>query len=104
MKGHKQFGNLQVGTLVDCLARHGDAPAVAQAAERFLEGKGVDIIISNQSHKSWRSALLDRGYFEGPTNFALAISRGITGLLDPLDRNLTRIHMTRGDGDGPIHL
>jgi hypothetical protein len=104
MKGHKQFGNLQVGTLVDCLARHEDAPVVAEAAERFLESKGVDIIVSNQSHKSWRSALLDRGYFEGPTNFALAISRGITRLLDPLHRNLTRIHMTRGDGDGPIHL
>jgi hypothetical protein len=104
MKGHKQFGNLHVGTLVDCLAQHEDAPAIAEAAERFLESKGVDIIVSNQSHTSWRSALLERGYFEGPTNFALAISRGLARLLDPIERNLTRIHMTRGDGDGPIHL
>jgi hypothetical protein len=60
--------------------------------------------VSNQSNEAWRHALLERGYLEGPTNYALAMSKGLTRLLDPLERNLTRIHMTRGDGDGPIHL
>jgi hypothetical protein len=104
MKGHKQFGDLHVGTLVDSLAIPQDAPVVAEAAERFLEARGVDIIISNQCFAAWRSALLDRGYFTGPSNFALASSRALTRSLDPFDRNVSQIQLTRGDGDGPIHL
>ena len=104
MKNDKHFGNLHVGTLVDCLASAEHAPLVAEAAESFLENQGVDLIISNQSHHLWRSALLDRGYLEGPSNFALATSKGVTRLLDPFDQNLSQVHLTRGDGDGPIHL
>jgi hypothetical protein len=96
MEGHKQFGNLHVGTIVDCLGSHRE---VSEAAERFLESKGVDLIVSNQSHEAWRGALLKRGYLEGPSNYVLATSKELTKLLD-----LTRIHITRGDGDGPIHL
>jgi hypothetical protein len=101
MEEHKQFGNLHVGTIVDCLACHQDAPIVSEAADRFLESKGVDLIVSNQSHEVWRSALVARGYLEGPSNYVLAMSKPLTKLLE---RDLTRIHINRGDGDGPIHL
>jgi hypothetical protein len=104
MKAHKQFGDLHVGTLVDCLAPLQEAPLIVEAAERFLEGRGVDLIISNQCHESWRSALLGLGFLEGPSNFVVAASRGLSKLLDPFDQNVSRIHLTRGDGDGPIHL
>lgn len=104
MSGDKHFGNLHVGTLVDCLACEADAALVAEAAERYLEDRGVDLIVSNQSHEVWRRALLDRGYFQGPSNYALAISKAWAARLQPVDPELTRIHVTRGDGDGPINL
>jgi hypothetical protein len=104
MKGHKHFGDLNVGTLVDCLAPARGAPAIAEAAERFLEEKGVDLIVTNQCHEAWRSALLGLGFLEGPSNFVLAVSPGLRKLLDPFDQKVSEIHMTRGDGDGPIHL
>jgi hypothetical protein len=104
MKAHKQFGNLHVGTLVDSLARHQDAPAIVQAAEQFLESRGVDLIVSNQCHEAWCSALLGLGFLKGPSNYILAASPGLSKLLAPFDRNVSGIHMNRGDGDGPIHL
>ena len=104
MEGHKHFGDLHVGTLVDCLATPEHAGAVVEAAERFLRTLGVDIIVSNQCHGIWSSALLDRGYLTGPTNFVLAASRGLTRALEPFERNASDIHLNRGDGDGPIHL
>jgi hypothetical protein len=104
MKGHKQFGNLHVGTVVDLLSLPRNAGMVAEAADRFLEDAGVDIVVSNQCHEAFRRALLDRGFLEGPSNYALAASKGLTGLLEPFDRNVSQIHLTRGDGDGPIHL
>jgi hypothetical protein len=104
MKAHKQFGGLHVGTLVDCLSRHEDAPVVAEAARRFLESRGVDIIVSNQCHPVWRSALRQTGFFEGPTNYILAASRGLAKMLDPFETRVSEAHITRGDGDGPIHL
>jgi hypothetical protein len=104
MKAHRQFGDLHVGTLVDCLSLPEHAPLVAEAAERFLEARGVDIIVSNQCCGLWREALADRGYLPGPSNFAVAVSRQLAKLLDPFDRNVSAVHLTRGDGDGPIHL
>lgn len=104
MKAHKDFGDLHVGTLVDCLAPLQEAPLIVKAAQRFLEGRGVNLIISNQCHESWRSALLGIGFLKGPSNFVLAASPGLSKLLDPFDGNVSRIHLTRGDGDGPIHL
>ena len=104
MKEHKQFGNLHVGTMVDMLSLPANAAIVAEAADRFLEDAGVDIVVSNQCHQSFRSALLDRGFLEGPSNYALAASKALTGLLEPFDGNILQVHLTRGDGDGPIHL
>jgi hypothetical protein len=104
LKAHKQFGELHVGTLVDCLGPVQGAPLIVEAAERFLEGRGVDLIISNQCHESWRSALLRLGFLEGPSNYVVAVSPELSKLLHPFDRNVSQIHLTRGDGDGPIHL
>ena len=104
LKAHKQFGELHVGTLVDCLGPVQGAPLIVEAAERFLEGRGVDLIISNQCHESWRSALLGLGFLEGPSNYVVAVSPELSKLLHPFDRNASQIHLTRGDGDGPIHL
>ena len=53
MEGHKQFGSIRVGTIVDCLAPLEDAGTVIRAATRTLETRGVDLIVSNQLHAAW---------------------------------------------------
>jgi hypothetical protein len=103
--GHKQFGDLYVGSIVDCLARSDAAiPAVVEAATDFLEDRGVDLIVTNQAHHTWRAALERDGYLLGPSNFALAVSKDLGRQVGPLEANAGNIHINRGDGDGPIHL
>jgi hypothetical protein len=96
MQDHKQFGGMRVGTLVDCLAPPASAGSVVRAAASLLEQRGVDLIISNQSHTAWSQALLDAGFRTGPSNYLVALS--------PALANAGPFHFNRGDGDGPIHL
>jgi hypothetical protein len=104
MHGHKQFGNLHVGSIVDCLAEEADASLVIRGATRFLEGRGVDLIVSNQTHRAWCTALDRAGYLRGPSNYILAVSRPLSRLLGPLETSAGRVHVNRGDGDGPINI
>ena len=102
MHSHKQFGDLRVGTIVDCLGPSGEAAAVVRAAARTLEERGVDLIISNQLHHAWSDALREAGFHEGPTNFLVALAPALAARVDGhADQD---IHINRGDGDGPIHL
>ena len=100
MQGHKQFGNLRVGTIADALARPEDAEAVIHAAAGFLRARGVDLIVSNQMHPAWGAALRAAGFFQAPSNFVLAISPQLKEYCG----DAHGIHINRGDGDGPIHL
>lgn len=102
MEGHKQFGKIRVGTIVDCLAPVEDAATVVRAATRALEKRGVDLIVSNQLHDGWCQALADAGFRRGPSNFLFAASPALAALLG--DAEDGEIHINRGDGDGPIHL
>jgi hypothetical protein len=104
MRDHRHFGNLKVGSIVDCLAVPGQEHSVICAATGFLEGLGVDLIVSNQSHRSWRSAFDHAGFLSGPTNRFFTPSPDLAGLLAPFDQNFPLTHLTRGDGAGPIHL
>jgi hypothetical protein len=104
MRGDRYFGNLRVGSIVDCLAVPEQAFVVLTAATEILERRGVDLIVSNQSHAAWSGGLRATGFLEGPSNFIFAASKGLACLFGPFERNRTRIHLNRGDGDGPIHL
>jgi hypothetical protein len=104
MTNHKQFGKLRVGSVVDCLAAPGEEPWVIALATRHLRRRGVDLIVSNQLHRAWGEAFRRAGYLSGPSNFLFAASPALTALLAPFDSSVERIHMTRGDGDGPINL
>jgi len=104
MRGSKYFGEMRLGSIADCLSAPDDAPAVVHAATNFLQERGVDLIISNQAHHAWTSALKSSGYFTGPSNFIFAASKGLAQLLSPLDQNFAQLHLNRGDGDGPINL
>jgi len=104
MSENKYFGNLRVGSIVDCLASPENASAVARAATAALENRGVDLIVSNQSHQAWCGALADAGFLKGPSNFPFLASPELVTLLHPLPAAMPQSHITRGDGDGPIHL
>jgi hypothetical protein len=70
---------------VDCLAIPGEEPAVIAWAAHHLARRGVDLIVTNQSHESWCGALAANGFFAGPSNFIFAASPGLAALLEPFD-------------------
>ena len=99
--GHENFGDMRVGTIADCLARPEHADEVILASTAVLEQKGVDLIISNQSHPAWGNALRRAGFLAGPSTFLFATSDRLTDLLARDDPELRDIHVNRGDGDYP---
>ena len=95
-----KYGSMKVGSVVDCWAAPENALAVVRAAGVALQRRGVDLIVSNQSHAAWGRALEQSGFFQGPSNFIFAASKKLGALLEPFDKNKTGIHFTRADGDG----
>jgi len=95
-----KYGNLRVGSVVDCWALPGEILPVVRAATETLKRQAFDLILTNQSHQDWGSAFRAAGYFSGPSNFLFAASRKLAGLLAPFDKTQVRMHLTRADGDG----
>jgi hypothetical protein len=95
-----KFGDLRVGSIIDCFAAPEDAVAVVRAAASVLDRRGMDLVTSSQSHEVWRRAFLSAGFFEGPSTFIFAASPKLSQLLAPFDQKKQRIHFTRADGDG----
>jgi hypothetical protein len=95
-----KYGNLRVGSVVDCFALPGEMLAVVNGATETLESQGFDLILSNQSHEAWAAAFEAAGYHSGPSNFIFAASRKLGELLVPFEKVRPRMHMTRADGDG----
>jgi hypothetical protein len=104
LKNHKQFGNMRLGSLVDCLSLKGHEAAVASLAADYLRQRGVDLIVSNQLHPDWGAGLRAAGLITGPSNFGLALSPPLARLAGCEADALPRWHFNRGDGDGPINL
>jgi hypothetical protein len=104
MRDHKYFGDLRVGSIVDCFADPGDAAIIAAQALADLKARGVDLIVSNQSNKAWGAGLRTAGFLQGPSNFLFAASPQLAARLDPFEAHQGEMHFNRGDGDGPIHL
>jgi hypothetical protein len=104
MHDDQYFGNLRVGVLLDGVGRLEYLQAIVRAATELLAQRGVDLIVTNQAHHAWTRAVRRSGYLPGPSNYLLALSPKCRELLEPLSENLPRVHLTRGDGDGRIHL
>jgi len=96
-----KYGAMRVGSIVDCWAAPECALPVVRAATQALEQRGVDLIVSNQSHLSWCEALEAAGFLKTtPSNFILAVSKKLAELLYPFEETKSRMHFTRADGDG----
>jgi hypothetical protein len=104
MQGHNYFGNMRVGSLIDCLALPGTESNVTRAVMRYLKQDRADIVVTNLSHRAWRPALEAAGFYQGPSNFIFAASKKVSSLLQPFEEKKEQVHMTRGDGGGPQNL
>ncbi len=94
------YGRLRVGSIVDCWAQPGRELTVVRTATAALERRGVDLILTNQGHRSWSRSLEQHGFLAAPSNFIFAASRRLAELLQPFEANSVRMHLTRADGDG----
>jgi len=105
MHASNNFGSLYVGTMLDALALSGYERAAACAVRRLFGTLGTDISIANHTHTTWRTALREAGYFSGPSNYVVALSKELSAATRALGPDgIERIHVTRGDGDGRLHL
>ena len=95
-----KYGNMRVGSVVDCFALPGEYFSVVRCATQTLERQGFDLILSNQSHQAWSAAFKAAGYLPGPSNFLFAASKKLAELLAPFEGVRLRMHLTRADGDG----
>lgn len=101
MRDHNHFGNLRVATVLDAVALPDAAPAVASQLRRVLAAGGADLVVSNQMHEQWIDAFRRAGFLSGPSNYLFAMSKS---LAQGVGERFARVHVTRGDGDGRIHL
>jgi hypothetical protein len=104
MDGNKYFGDARVGTIVDCLADPRDADRVIYGASRYLCDRGVDLVVSNQTHRAWCSGFCRAGFWRGPSNFVFAVSPEVAKRVKPFDANFGEFFVGRGDGAGPERL
>jgi hypothetical protein len=104
MDGHNYFGNMHVGSLVDCLAVPGMESRITVAVTQYLKRHGADIMVANLAHHRWRAAARAAGLLEGPSNYILATSKQVSALLAPFEEKKNSVHMTRGDGVGAQNL
>jgi hypothetical protein len=101
MRNNPNFGGLHVGRITDLLAAPDDAELVTEAATAALSGAGVELMLSNQSHPAWCSALRRQAFLSVPSNFAFAPSPELAERIHAVDPDSQRLHLNRGDGDGP---
>ena len=104
MQHSAYFGNLHVGTILDAQALDGFQSDVLAAARRTLYSLRVDLSVTNQLHATWQRACEENGYWRAPSNFLFAASPALLKAAGGEGDVLARVHVTRGDGDGRIHL
>ena len=104
MRGNNYFGDARVGTIVDCLADPSDASKIICGATSYLCDRGVDLVVSNHTHRNWRDGFCRAGFLRGPSNYVFALSPEIAKRVEPFDANFGGFFVSRGDGAGPERL
>jgi len=104
MSGDPRFGDLRVGSIVDCFGMPEDAPDVMGAGFEFLRERDVDLVVSNQAHPAWSGALAYHGFVVLPGRRTFAASPGVLEALQPVGSTSSGIHLTNLDGHGPHSL
>lgn len=101
MKEDHRFGDLRLGSVIDCLAAPEHCFAVIIAAKKYLCDRGVDLIVSNQTHPAWIEGFEGNGFLRIPNMRFMACSPALSDALSPHDTALKGLHLTNLDGHGP---
>lgn len=101
MHADHRFGDLHVGSIVDCLAEPQDAGEVVHAATAWLRRRGVDIVGSNQAHPDWTRGFAQNGYLVLRDRRMFVASPKLRELLEPFEETAKGLHLTNMDGHGP---
>jgi len=104
MRESPYFGNLLVGTILDALAPPEHLDALLAHTYHGLRELGADLIVANYTHERWRGRFRRLGFFNGPSNYLLALSKPLAAALGPGPNALDRAYMSRADGDGRLNL
>lgn len=102
--GHSRFGDLRFGSIIDVFAHPGDAPRVISVAKRYLKEHDLDLILSNNSHPVWQSALRRSGFLMTGGRRLFAASPVLRQRLSPWPRFRDNMLLTNMDGHGPMGL
>lgn len=98
------FGEMRVAALVDGVGQPAAIASLVHSGVEAARERNADVVISNQMHRDWTSALKAAGFWQGPSNYLLALSKELCKLVEPLAEAIPRIHFNRGDGDGRVNL
>jgi hypothetical protein len=104
MHNHHHFGNMRVATVLDCATTPDEMAGTAALATQELARAGADLVVTNQSHEAWVKAFKQVGFFESKSNYILGLSKDLALSITKKADGLERVHFTRGDSDGRIHL
>ncbi len=97
LEDHNSYGSMKLGSIVNCLSLPGFEEYVIEESTKILKTLDVDLIVTNQSYKSWRRAMNNCGFMHGPSNYFIAMSPPLVRLLDPLQKHQDLIHINRAD-------
>ena len=95
---------MKLGSIIDCFALKNYESIIVDITSNILQKRGSDLVISNQSHIFWRDAFKKNSFIKGPSNFIFSPSKELYKKLKHNIKNNDFLHITRGDGDGPINL
>jgi hypothetical protein len=104
LQNHRHFGNLRVGSILDCMADPDAMALTATLTDNEIASQDADLVLVNHSHAEWVKAFSAAGFLAGPSNYLLAASKRLAELVRSEQHGEERMHVTRGDGDGRIHL
>ncbi|MEX0902927.1 MAG: hypothetical protein WDZ76_09425 [Pseudohongiellaceae bacterium] len=104
LNGHKHFGNMKLGSLVDTLAVPGYEDHLVALATHYLTSFGAELIVTNLSADPWRRAAIGSGFHQAASNFIFGLSPALGGKSGAAADLIDTMHITRNDGDGPVNL
>lgn len=104
MEGHRRYGDLAVGSIVDALAPTEHAGEVVHAAYEWLARAGAEIVIANQSDPRWVRAFVQNAFLSVAGRRFFCASPQLAETLTPWEKTRERLFLTNMDGHGPMGL
>ena len=98
-RGHVQFGDLVVVTLVEAFCQPGSEHALFRAVVEEAKGAGAALVVTNQTAPELGQALTSAGWLSYTSNYMVALSPPLAGRVGSQP-----IYVNRGDGDGLLNL